>query len=45
VREITRDWTRDHNEERPHEGLGKILPAMFRRQTETAENPTSELSH
>jgi len=33
------------NEERPHDSLGKIPPAMFRRQTETARNSTSELCH
>ena len=45
VREITRAWIHDYNEERPHDSLGKIPPAMFRRQTETAENSTSKLSH
>jgi putative transposase len=45
VREITRDWIEDDIEERPHDSLGKIPPAMFRRPTETARNSTSELSH
>ena len=45
VRQITRDWIHEYNEERPHDGLGKIPPAMFRRQTETARNSTSELCH
>jgi len=45
VRQITRDWIHEYNEERPHDSLGKIPPAMFRRQTETARNSTSELCH
>ncbi len=45
ARQITRDWIHEYNEERPHESLGKIPPAMFRRQTETARNSTSELCH
>ncbi len=45
VRQITRDWIYEYNEERPHDSLGKIPPAMFRRQTETARNSTSELCH
>ena len=31
VRAVTRDWIRVYNEERPHDALGKIPPAMFRR--------------
>ncbi len=45
VRKITRAWITEYNEERPHDSLGKIPPAMFRRQTETARNSTSELCH
>ncbi len=45
VRQITRDWIYEYNEERPHDSLGKIPPAMFRRQTETARNSNSELCH
>ncbi len=45
VRQITRDWIHEYNEERPHDSLGKIPPAMFRRQTETARNSTSKLCH
>jgi len=45
VRQITRDWIHEYNEERPHDSLGKIPPSMFRRQTETARNSTSELCH
>lgn len=35
VRRITRAWINEYNEERPHDSLGKIPPAMFRRQIET----------
>ena len=45
VREITPAWINEYNEERPHDSLGKIPPAMFRRQVENARNSTSELSH
>jgi putative transposase len=45
VREITRSWITEYNEERPHDSLGRIPPAMFRRQVEKAENSTLELSH
>jgi putative transposase len=45
VREITRAWIIEYNEERPHDSLGKIPPAMFRRQVENARNSTSELCH
>ena len=31
VREVTRAWLRVYNEERPHEALGRIPPAVFRR--------------
>ena len=34
VREITRRWIIEYNEERPHDSLGKIPPTMFRRQIE-----------
>ena len=45
MREITRAWITEYNEERPHDSLGKIPPAMFRRQVEKARNSTSELCH
>jgi putative transposase len=32
VREITERWITEYNEQRPHDGLGGIPPAMFRRQ-------------
>jgi putative transposase len=44
VRQITRAWINEYNEERPHDSLGKIPPAMFRRQIENAGNSTLELS-
>jgi putative transposase len=31
VRRITRDWIRSYNEQRPHDALGRIPPAVFRR--------------
>lgn len=45
VREITRRWIAEYNEERPHDSLGRIPPAMFRRRIETARNSNLELSH
>ena len=45
VREITRRWINEYNEERPHDSLGRIPPVMFRRQIKTARNSTLELSH
>jgi putative transposase len=44
VRRITRAWIDEYNEERPHDSLGKIPPAMFRRQIENAENSSLEPS-
>jgi putative transposase len=43
VREITHHWMTEYNEERPHDSLGRIPPAMFRRQVENAGNSTLEL--
>ncbi len=45
VREITRQWITEYNEERPHDSLGRIPPAVFRRQIENAENSTSGSCH
>ncbi len=45
VREITRHWITAYNEEHPHNSLGSIPPAMFRRQVEKARNFILELSH
>lgn len=44
VRQITAKWMIEYNEERPHESLGQIPPAMFRRQVENAENSSFKLS-
>jgi putative transposase len=43
VRQIAWEWMIDYNEERPHDALGKIPPAAFRKKIE-AENSTLELS-
>jgi putative transposase len=43
VREITWKWMRVYNEERPHDALGKVPPAVFRAKKE-AEFSTLELS-
>ena len=43
VREITWDWMREYNEERPHDALGKVTPEMFREAIE-AGNSTFEWS-
>ena len=45
VRQLTAQWMKEYNEERPHESLGQIPPAMFRRQLEIAENSSYELPH
>jgi putative transposase len=29
VKEITKNWLRQYNEERPHESLGDLTPAEF----------------
>ena len=44
VREITDDWLRIYNEERPHRSLGRIPPSQFRRRLEDARNSSYELS-
>ena len=44
VREITDEWLRIYNEERPHQSLVRIPPSHFRRQLENANNPSNELS-
>lgn len=33
VREITEDWIRTYNEDRPHGALGKLSPSSFRQRT------------
>ena len=41
VREITDQWLKVYNEERPHRALGKLSPKHYRQQ---AENSTCEMS-
>ena len=43
VRQITRDWLRSYNEERPHDALGSLPPALYRERLAVI-NSTSELS-
>ena len=45
VCEITRRWIREYNEERPHDSLGRIPPAVFQRHVENAGNSSFEMSH
>lgn len=44
VRRITRDRLRSYNEERPHDALGSLPPALYREQLLMAKNSTSGLS-
>jgi len=45
VREITEQWIWSYNEERPHDAVGRIPPAMFRRkQAEEEDEERVELS-
>jgi putative transposase len=44
VREISAAWLRSYNEERPHEALGSLPPALYRERVLAAKNSTSELS-
>jgi putative transposase len=44
VREISRTWQRDYNEERPHEALGSLPPAAFRAMVIQQGNSTFNLS-
>ena len=44
VRQISAEWIRDYNEERPHEALGSLPPARFREMIESKTISTSELS-
>jgi len=41
VRQITDEWLKVYNEERPHRALGKLPPKTYRQQ---AENSTLEMS-
>ena len=38
VREITWEWMWEYNEERPHDALGKIPPAVYRRALEAGNS-------
>lgn len=42
VREISSQWLRIYNEERPHDALGSLPPALYREQVVAAKNSTSE---
>ena len=44
VREITEQWLHTYNEIRPHDALGRIPPAVYRRRIEQAEISTLERS-
>ena len=44
VREVTYRWLQTYNDTRPHDALGRVPPAVFRRRLEEAGNSTSELS-
>lgn len=44
VREITHQWLQSYNEERPHDALGSLPPALFRERLLAGMNSTSELS-
>jgi len=44
VREISSQWLRVYNEERPHDALGSLPPALYREQVVAAKNSTSDLS-
>jgi putative transposase len=41
VREITEEWIKVYNEERPHRALGKLSPKSYRQR---AENSTLDVS-
>ena len=44
VREITYRWLETYNEMRPHDALGRVPPAVFRRQLEQTGFSTFNLS-
>jgi putative transposase len=44
VRELTTAWMKSYNEDRPHDALGSLPPAVFRARIEARQIPTSELS-
>jgi putative transposase len=44
VRELSAEWLRMYNEERPHDALGRQPPAVFRALIESKTTSTSDLS-
>ena len=44
VRGITHQWLQSYNEERPHDALGNLPPAVFRERLLAGKNSTLELS-
>jgi hypothetical protein len=44
VREITHQWLQSYKQERPHDALGSLPPAVFREKLLAGKNSTSELS-
>lgn len=44
VRELSAEWLRIYNEERPHDALGRQPPAVFRALIESKTTSTSDLS-
>ena len=44
VREITADWLRIYNQERPHDALGRVPPTQFREALTQADSSTFDLS-
>lgn len=43
VREITEGWMKIYNEYRPHDALGRILPAMYMRNLVTSSLKTGPI--
>jgi putative transposase len=43
VREVTEDWPREYNEERPHESLGSVPPLTFMPRPSTHRESTIDL--
>ena len=39
VQELSAQWLRSYNEERPHDALAGLPPAMYRAQLETRNSP------
>jgi putative transposase len=42
VRDMAWVWMMDYNEERPHDSLGKLPPAMYRRKLENSSLEVSQ---